>query len=78
MICERCLEDKEKMAFQADDSSYCNICIKQVGLPNLIKPIPSDKRETRQTISSKISSKTTSNLYYLKENQKLVLGKKYA
>lgn len=72
MICERCLENKGKMAFQSDNSSYCNICIKRVGLPNLIKP--SDKCDTRQVIPSQ----TTNNSHYFKENQKLVLGKKYA
>ncbi len=64
MICERCLQDKEKMAFQADDSSYCNMCIKQVGLPNLIKPIPSNKLtiETKQTsmfLSNALNSQRT-------------------
>lgn len=37
MICNRCLEDKDKMEFQTDNSYYCNSCIKVFGQPNLME-----------------------------------------
>jgi late competence protein required for DNA uptake (superfamily II DNA/RNA helicase) len=37
MICNRCLEDKDKMEFQTDNSYYCNSCIKLFGQPNLME-----------------------------------------
>jgi hypothetical protein len=57
MVCERCLEDKEKTEFQTDNSSYCNSCIKKVGQPNLIEPARLNKvnKYNKQKTLSKFS-----------------------
>lgn len=48
MVCNRCLEDKDKMDFQTDDSYYCNTCIKLFGQPNLMET--SDKSKSSQQL----------------------------
>ncbi len=48
MVCNRCLEEKDKMEFQTDDSYYCNSCIKLFGQPNLMEA--SDKSKSNQQL----------------------------
>lgn len=46
MVCNRCLEEKDEMQFQTDDSYYCNSCIKLFGQPSLMQT--SDKSKSKQ------------------------------
>jgi len=49
MICNKCLEEKDKMEFQTDNSYYCNSCIKVFGQPSLMQASQaSDKSQTRE------------------------------
>ena len=53
MVCNRCLEEKDKMEFQTDDSYYCNTCIKLFGQPNLMQI--SDKSKSNQQLKVQYS-----------------------
>ena len=53
MVCKRCLEEKDKMEFQTDDSYYCNSCIKLFGQPNLMEA--SDKSKSSQQLKVQYS-----------------------
>ena len=53
MVCNRCLEEKDKMEFQTDDSYYCNSCIKLFGQPNLMEA--SDKSKSSQQLKVQYS-----------------------
>lgn len=53
MVCNRCLEEKDKMQFQTDDSYYCNSCIKLFGQPNLMEA--SDKSKSSQQLKVQYS-----------------------
>lgn len=51
MMCNKCLEEKDKMEFQTDNSYYCNSCIKVFGQPNLMQASQaSDKSQAREQL----------------------------
>ena len=61
MICKKCLEDKNKVDFQSDDSLYCNVCIKQskyldlLEFVPLIEPVPLSKRKSEPASLNKVT-----------------------
>lgn len=54
MICNRCLEKKDKMEFQTDSSYYCNSCIKLFGQPSLMEARDKSKSNQQSAINYQI------------------------